>query len=696
MSHLFRPVLLAFIGIVCLVSMTHSLPGDDYVKRAATEYRDKNFESAYLSAEKSTDQVHRSFVQGMAAYRLEKFEEAAALLADAEQKLPLIADYAQLFQAEAFLKLKKYPEAAAKAASVPASFPGSRLVRYSEKLYADILYESGDCKAALEAYQAFIEKYPSGGDSVDAGFSLARCREETGDAVMALLIYRNIWLDSPASPLAAKSQERLTQLELSGFKLPPCTSEELFKRATTLYAQNQFRGCLKTLEMIPAAPRSPLLAGKIDLRTGLALYRLRQYQPAEKELVKAAAANLPGVSSEARFWLAKSLERQGLDDRALTIYLKLGEEGKKQEFAANALREAAGLKRSLGQYAEAARLFNQVVQLTPESGNVSKALWDLGWTHYLAGEYPAAINTFMGLLADENQREKVLYWLAKALEKSEDTTAGAYYRTLLEEYPAGFYATWYREQHGVKDTREQFGNRNAVALLPLASGFEKAKLLSSLGMFSEARSEMALARKKNNGKNEQFPAVARAYLEMQDYGSAISLFTQNRPVPWEAGTLPLWTAGYPRAYTELVSLNAGLNGLSEGLVYALIRAESGFAPAVKSGAGAIGLMQMMPATAKQTAREKGEFDPLRLTVPEYNVRLGTKHLGDLMKAYDGDVVYMAAAYNAGSGALKRWQTNFKGLQKDEFIESIPYLETRDYVKKVYASAATYRQLYGLK
>jgi soluble lytic murein transglycosylase len=215
-------------------------------------------------------------------------------------------------------------------------------------------------------------------------------------------------------------------------------------------------------------------------------------------------------------------------------------------------------------------------------------------------------------------------------------------------------------------------------------------------MLEEARVEMAAARKKNGDKKAQFPVLARVFLEMRDYGSAISLFMQNRPVAWEVGTLPLWTAGYPRAYSELVSQNAALNGLSEGLVYALIRAESGFAPAIKSSAGAIGLMQMMPATAKLTAHEKGDFNPQRLTVPEFNIRLGTKHLNDLMRGYNGDVIYTAAAYNAGSGALERWKKSFKGLNKDEFIESIPYQETRDYVKKVYASAATYRQLYGIK
>jgi soluble lytic murein transglycosylase len=107
-------------------------------------------------------------------------------------------------------------------------------------------------------------------------------------------------------------------------------------------------------------------------------------------------------------------------------------------------------------------------------------------------------------------------------------------------------------------------------------------------------------------------------------------------------------------------------------------------------------MQLMPSTAKQTAREKGTFDPLRLTIPEYNIRLGTKHFRELLAGYDGDVVYSIAAYNAGSAAVGRWLKSLKGLKKDEFIECIPYQETRDYVKKVYTSAATYRQLYGLK
>lgn len=696
MSCRFRPILMAFAGVTFLAGTTLSSLADDYLNRAAAQYRDKDFGAAYTSAGKSSDQTQRSFVRGMAALRMDKFEEAAVLLADAELKLPLLADYAAFYQTEALLKLKRYPAASAKAASIRTSFPSSRVVRRSEKLYADIQYESGDYKGALKSYQSYIEKYPSGGDAVDASFSSARCREESGDAGGALLIYRSIWINNPASPLSARSQERIKPLERSGQKLSPYTAEELLKRASTLYAQSEYSASLKTLEMIPAASQSQTVKNRIDLRAGMAQYHLRQYKQAEKQFIKASSSLLPGVRSEARFWQAKSLERQDLKERALAMYLELAGEGKKQEFADDALIEAAGLKRGLGQHAEAARLFDQAARLSTGSKAIAKSVWDSGWCRYLAGENPAAADAFKGLLADETQREKALYWLGRTLEKSGDTAAASYYRILLDEFPAGFYATWHREQKGVKDTRESLDNRDALVELPVPAGFDKARLLASLGMLEEARTEMAATRKKSGEKKGQFPALAKVYLEMRDYGSAITLFMQNRPVAWEKGALPLWTAGYPRAYSELVSQNAALNGLSEGLVYALIRAESGFAPAIKSSAGAIGLMQMMPATAKLTAREKGDFNPQRLTVPECNIRLGTKHLNDLMKEYNGDVISMAAAYNAGSGALERWKKSFKGLKQDEFIESIPYQETREYVKKVYASAATYRQLYGLK
>jgi soluble lytic murein transglycosylase len=696
MSYRFKSFLILLAGLSFLSLYIRASLADGLLSLAAAQFRDKNFVEAYILAGKSASSPQRSFLQGVSALRSGKPEEALALLGEAEQKLPLAADYAALYQVEALLKLKKYPEAVAKRAFFAKLYPTSLLLRRSEKLQADIYFEAGDFKEALKAFQIFVEKYPSGADSVDALFQSGRCREETGDKSAAAQIYRSIWLNNPASAQVKKVQERLKDLEKAGIRTAAYTPEELMRRASSLFTQNEFSATLKTLEMIPLEGQPAAILSRIDLKTGMAYYRLRNYRQAEKALSRAAAGSVAGVSSEARFWLAKSLERQEQYERAFNMYMELAGEGRKQEFADDALIEAAGLRKSLGSYSESARICELVVKEHPDSRFAPRAAWEGAWCRYLGGDNTAAADAFKALLKEESVREKALYWLGRSLDNAASADAASYYRILLEEYPAGFYATWYREQRGIKDNREQLGQRNALTELPLPVGFEKPRLLASLGMLEEARIEMAAARRKGGERKGQFPGLARLYLEMGDYGSAIALFLQNRPVKWEKGTLPLWTAGYPLVYVDEVTRQASLNTLSEGLVYALIRAESGFSPAIKSHAGAIGLMQMMPNTAKQTAREKGAFNPQNLTIPEYNIRLGTRHLRDLMKEYDGDVVYVAAAYNAGGAALQRWRKNLKGLKKDEFIESIPYQETRDYVKKVYASAAIYRQLYGLK
>ena len=669
---------------------------DGLLDQAANRFRDKDYVEAVRLARGSGDAPQRSFLLGVSLLRLGKADEALPLLVEAESKLPLLADYAALYQAEALLKLKKYSEAAAKSVALLKSYPGSLLIRRTEKLYAEILYEAGNFAAALTAYQGFVEKYPSGSDSVEGLFQSARCREETGDRKGSASIYRNIWLNNPTAAQSSKSQERLNELEKVDIKVLAYTQEELLRRASTFAAKNEHSNALRVLQSIPAEERSSAVSARIELRTGMAYYRLRNWKAAEKSLTRAAGSALLGIRSEARFWLAKSLERQDLNERAFEMYMALVAEGRKQEFADDALMEAAGLRRSQGNYTEAARLFKQVAKSCPESKFCSRALWESGWCHYLAGEYPVAAEVFKAGLKDETVREKAMYWLARALENSGSAEADSYYRILLDEYASGFYATWYREQKGVKDVREPLRQRNAMAELPLAAGFDKPRLLALLGMAEESRAEMAAARKKVGDKKGHFPGLARVYLELKDYSSAIALFLQNRPVKWDTNSLPLWTAGYPLVYSTSVAQYTATNELSEGLIYGLMRAESGFSPAVKSPVGAIGLMQLMPATAKATARESGTFNPQRLVVPDYNIKLGTRHFRDLLKGYNGDVIYSIAAYNAGANAVNRWRKGSKGLKKDEFIESIPYQETRDYVKKVYASAATYRQLYGLK
>jgi len=689
-----KPLIIALAGISLVSLVSLSCHADDFLTRAASLFGEKKYEESLSLARKSGESPQRTFLMGVSALRQGKPEESLALLAEAEHKLPLLGDYAAFYQVEALMKLKKFGDAAVKAATIPKIYPSSQLVRRAEKLRLDSFVAAGDYPGALKVSQAFIEKYASGSDAVDALFVSGQSCEATGNKSAAAQIYRSIWLNNPLAPQAKNSLERLKELEKGGVAVSPFTVEELLRRASALSARNEFNRSLQTLQSISLEGQPVAVIDRVVLRTGLNHYRLRSWMTAEKNLAKAAASTTPSIRSEARFWQAKALERLELNERAFTAFMELSAEGPKNEFADDALMEAAGLRKNMGSFAEAARLYEQVGKAFPETKSVGRAAWEAGWCRYLNREYSVAAVSFKALLKDDNLREKALYWLGRSLENSGNAEAGDYFHTLLGEYPAGFYATWYREQRGVKDTREPL-TRTAVIDAAIPAAYEKARLLASLGMFDEARCETTAVRKKNADKKGQFPGLARLYLEMGDYASAISLFMENRPLKWEQETLPLWTAGYPLVYTGQVTQYTAVNNLSESLIYALIRAESCFLPNVKSSAGAIGLMQLMPATAKVTAREKGSFNPARLTMPDYNIMLGTRHFRALLKGFDGDVVYSVAAYNAGTTAVGRWRKKLKGLKKDEFIECIPYQETRDYVKKVYASSVTYRQLYGL-
>ncbi len=155
---------------------------------------------------------------------------------------------------------------------------------------------------------------------------------------------------------------------------------------------------------------------------------------------------------------------------------------------------------------------------------------------------------------------------------------------------------------------------------------------------------------------------------------------------------------FPEAFRGEVREAAARFSVDPHFVWSIMRQESGFRPAVRSPAAAVGLMQILPVTARRIAPllERPETDAERLADPRVNVTYGAWYLNALLQRFGGSVALAAAAYNGGPGAVARWMAEpaRKDLPLDEFVESIPYRETRHYVKKVVANLQTYRLVHG--
>jgi soluble lytic murein transglycosylase len=179
----------------------------------------------------------------------------------------------------------------------------------------------------------------------------------------------------------------------------------------------------------------------------------------------------------------------------------------------------------------------------------------------------------------------------------------------------------------------------------------------------------------------------RRYQIAQSLPSALLLSFPGPRTRWA------WECAFPAPYGDPVRAVERAERLPAGLLWAVMRQESGFDPDAVSPARAIGLMQLLPETARVIAEELSlPLDDGRLTSPPYAIRVGARHLRKLLDQFHGAVPLAVAAYNAGAEPIERWLSRAPGMQLDDFVERIPFKETRDYVARVMGNLAHYAYL----
>jgi soluble lytic murein transglycosylase-like protein len=366
-------------------------------------------------------------------------------------------------------------------------------------------------------------------------------------------------------------------------------------------------------------------------------------------------------------------------------------------------REAVRAAARLGLGAEAVRYLPALLAEEPSTTVGAEELFrsaflpTLGRSPESLREAAAELQRQAALYPDVSVRRRATYWAARSLETlGREAVARTLYASLLSTAVPDLYARWAGVRLGVPVSPARPVASLAPAtphpLLPDAPALPSRELLA-VGLASLAED----AAEKEGSADPYFLAACAA--ERFEFRRATAILKRRWPelgTPDE-GALPLAVrrAYYPFRQEAVIVREAAANGLSAALVYGVIRQESLFQTDARSGAGATGLMQVMPGTGSYLLRQENVRGRPDLRDPEVNVRLGARYLAMMLREFDGDRIAALAGYNAGPGRPRRWKRQAPGLAADEFVEAIPLFETRDYVKRVLFFEAAYAVLHDV-
>lgn len=375
------------------------------------------------------------------------------------------------------------------------------------------------------------------------------------------------------------------------------------------------------------------------------------------------------------YWMAMSLYRQGKYDQAKVHFEGLTKDS------------------LMGYYSIAAQYRLKKIQATqPKIANRPYSETSLRWISRMpSSEYmlPTVDDSFIVTTAFPNETEESLVMQDLAEESSEGES---------NEATEGSDDKRVEVVEGGGDIPQ---DSEKIVSPELIKRFEKARDLMLVGLEEWAKWDLYDIEKKTRNKEFMKALMSEynsvGYFHRSSYIGQVYFSNQRSSFGLE-GTRPLWEYAYPKAYAKFVQKYAKDFSVPDELVWGIMRAESQYRKDAISPVGALGLMQVMPFTGYRVANLLGEkdFQPRQLLEPNAAIKMGARYLQRLMVKFENTIPLVAAGYNAGPHRVKNWLASFGHLETDEFIEHIPFLETRNYVKKVVSNCHVYSKLYSNK
>jgi soluble lytic murein transglycosylase len=655
----------------------------------------------------------------------DRYEEAAEEYARSASGEPLLADHALYRAAVSLVRIGRAKQAISLFEQAGAAARTRSLAAKAYWEAAGIAHELGDPDRAL----ADLERVPR--RSVIALADLleleAKAARLSGDADREERVLRDLVDRAASADQAVAAIERLQELR------PPSPSDRLAFADAALanrhpsLAEQHAQAVLVALG--DAAP-DPVLEGAALRRLGKALLARGRYSQAREELERMPRGAAAEDRAEALLDRARCLWRLGQIDACLAEYDRIADGDWPEEVRSAAFWEAARETKDHRRWEEAALRLGEFQRLFPSHEQADDAAWHRGRALAELGrlqEAEAALELLRIRYPESPFVAEATYWKATMAEHAGDAaTACAEYSRLLGELADSYWAErarrrgadsscvrgaaasapggetpaeWVARLVPGTDAAAAAGSARRIAE---SEALRRGSLLAAAGLGADAEAELATLRNALEGDAAGLVSFAeRASLAGVPREAMRAALVVKSRVGRQilSGDFPPSVARllYPVAHLDAVRRWSREHDVDPFFTYAVMREESWFDPSAVSGAGAVGLLQVMPATGRDLARRAGVdgFEREDLFRPDVNIRLGTRYLAELLRDLDGEPALVLSAYNAGKSNALRWRKGGDGpFDVDAYVAGITYAETYGYVQKVTRSWAIYRHLYA--
>jgi soluble lytic murein transglycosylase len=658
--------------------------------------------------------------RGVDYYAKEQYASALEALPDEKESgITAVGDYILLYRAKSYLMMDQGKEALGSFRLLRRKYPESPLNRDAVIGESLSLLKVQDPKAALS-----ILRSPELELNSEIIFYQARALEEAGEKEKAIELYLKIYSSYPGSSFSPQAIHNLLSLSpkaLSGRR----NYEARLQRAENLVKAGNATDAQVLLLALGrfSAPDSKssekrlLLMGEAEYRrnkTSAALGYIRKVSPSYPELHSKA------IFLEGACYRRLDRESSFLDlrEKALKLYPKSSD-------AEELCYSAATYYDVNYNSPKAWNAYKVLYENFPKGRYAERALWKLALFPYFEGKYGDAAHVFLNyLLAYPNPlaASSAMYWIGRCYQKLGDLEHAKYlYSQTIHLANDSYYGRLALEAEVSLKKMDASGNYADKALdfgkviqacekiqfSPLAIAepdgsttriIERALQLQEANLTDLALTELRWGSRRNP-ENEKtfFYLMSRIHENRQDFNEVIASLRRAFPDynlrPSKALPEEIWRSLFPVRHWDVISIQSNRAQLDPTLVLSVIRQESGFEEKAHSRANARGLMQILPTTGRKLAKQASvrRFTANKLYDAETNITLGVQYLASLIRQYGKEELALAA-YNAGDSRVDRWLKEFGNADMTEFVEQIPFSETRGYVKQVLSNKIHYSLL----